>query len=167
MNPSNTSLSRARLLGIVAVVALLVIALVAYAKLGHSTSTASTTPSPTVAEATPTPVASVADSGTPATASSYKDGSYSAVGQYRSPGGQQRLNVSLTVKDGTVTAAQVSEGAQDPESRSYQEMFIGGYQAQVVGHALDSLQLSRVSGSSLTPQGFNDAVAQIKTQAKA
>ena len=37
----------------------------------------------------------------------------------------------------------------------------------VVGKKITDVKLDKVSGSSLTPKGFNDALEQIKTLAKA
>lgn len=99
--------------------------------------------------------------------SKYKDGVYSAVGSYMSPGGLDDLNVTLTLRNGIVTDATVTSGAHDRTSSRYQSMFIGGYKAYVIGKSIDSINLDAVSGSSLTPEGFNDAVAKIKTEAQA
>jgi len=98
--------------------------------------------------------------------SSYKDGTYTARGSYTSPGGNESVTVSITLKDNVVTASSVEEGAGDPEAREYQQDFISGYKAFVTGKDVDSIHLSRVSGSSLTSIGFNNALNQIKNQAK-
>lgn len=105
---------------------------------------------------------------TPTTAptSGYKDGTYTATGHYVSPGGAQSLKVTLTLKNGVVTSSNVVEMASDPESENYENKFISGYKQLVVGKSIDSLNLTKVAGASLTPRGFNDAVTQIKAQAK-
>jgi uncharacterized protein with FMN-binding domain len=97
----------------------------------------------------------------------YKDGTYSAVGQYISPGGKEKVNVSLTVSSDVVADATVTSGANDPTAVSYQTLFISGYKPKVIGKKLSSIKLTNVSGSSLTSQGFNSAVNAIKQQAKA
>ncbi|HSX00887.1 MAG TPA: hypothetical protein VLF67_01480 [Candidatus Saccharimonas sp.] len=164
MNQSYTPL---RIAGIVAVVGLLVIVLAAYAAFSHADtqSQLAVTDQPT---ATPTPGdAAPAPSTTPTSgASAYRDGTYAATGQYISPGGAQSIRITLTVQHDVVTATSAVSGAIDGESRQYQTMFISGYRAQVVGKPLSTLSLNRVSGSSLTSGGFNDAVAQIKAQAQ-
>lgn len=101
------------------------------------------------------------------TVSSYKDGTYSATGNYDSPGGPDSLKVTLTIKSGVVTSSSVVMYPGDRRSAKYMQMFESGYQAQVVGKNLGSISLSYVSGSSLTPIGFNDALNKIKSQAKA
>lgn len=100
-------------------------------------------------------------------ASSYKDGNYSATGSYNSPGGTNTVTVSLTLKGGIVTDSTVTGSATRGDSSEYQAMFIDNYKSQVTGRSIDSLSLTKVSGSSLTPQGFNDAVEKIKAEAKA
>ena len=82
-----------------------------------------------------------------------------------SPGGEDQLGVSVTLKDDIITSASVTNMANDGRSQRYQDMFISGYKQYVIGKNIADVSLSKVSGSSLTPGGFNDALAQIKSQA--
>lgn len=97
----------------------------------------------------------------------YNDGTYTATGSYTSPGGPEEIGVTLIVKDGIITDSTVEAKATRSESKEYQGIFVENYKSQVVGKSLDSLNLTKVSGSSLTPKGFNDAVEKIKAEAKA
>ncbi|HSW99103.1 MAG TPA: hypothetical protein VLF71_04645 [Candidatus Saccharimonadales bacterium] len=126
-----------------------------------------TTPSATAA-GTATPTASMAGAtGTSQnTSSTYKDGSYTAVGSYYSPDGPETISVAVTLKGGVITDTSANSGGGSHDSLEYQQRFIAGYRQVVVGKAIDSVNVSRVSGASLTPQGFNDAIDQIKQQAK-
>jgi uncharacterized protein with FMN-binding domain len=156
MNQGSNSKKVAAIIGLLVIVA--VIAVGALASGGKKNDQAgATTPVTTGAPAT----------SNASTASAYKDGTYSATGSYNSPGGNEDITISLTLKDGVVTTTSAQSGAHEAEGREYQSQFIASYKSQVVGKSLDSLQLSKVSGSSLTSQGFNDAVAQIKAKAKA
>jgi len=101
-----------------------------------------------------------------AATSTYKDGSYTATGTYDSPGGTEKITIDVTLQNGTVTATSAKSGATDPEASEYQDEFISGYKQLVVGKKVDSISLSRVSGSSLTSQGFNNALNSIKKQAQ-
>jgi len=103
---------------------------------------------------------------TSSSSSTYKDGQYKATGSYDSPGGSESITVSITIKGNVITDTSATSGAQDPEAQLYQDQFIGGYKQKVVGQNVASVRLSRVSGSSLTSQGFNEALAQIKQQAQ-
>lgn len=96
----------------------------------------------------------------------YEDGTYSATGAYTSPAGQESVEVTLVLKDDVVTTATFKGNATHPTSKLNQEKFAVGYQALVVGKSLDSINLTVVSGSSLTPKGFMDAVAEIKADAQ-
>ena len=96
----------------------------------------------------------------------YKDGTYEATGSYVSPGGTQSIKVSVTLKNNVVTDTEAQSGAVDSESSEFQGKFIGGYKQLVVGKSLNDISVSRVSGSSLTSQGFNDAIERIKSEAK-
>jgi membrane-bound inhibitor of C-type lysozyme len=97
----------------------------------------------------------------------FTNGTYTATGSYDSPGGTEFVKVTLTLDNDTVTAANVISGANDPTAATYQTSFIGGYMSQVVGKHIASIKLRNVSGSSLTPIGFNNAVKKIEQQAKA
>ena len=117
------------------------------------------------------PTESVPATTTPSTpkkvASVYKDGTYSATGSYMSPGGEDQIGVSVTLANDIITAVDATNMAGDRMSSRFQDRFISGYKAYVVGKKISDVHLSRVSGSSLTPAGFNDALTQIKSQAKA
>lgn len=102
----------------------------------------------------------------PTATTSYTNGTYSAVGQYGTPEGQQSITVTLSVDNDVVKSVTVVAAATGEASKRWQTKFINGVQAQVVGKKLASLHLTNVSGSSLTPAGFNTAVSDIQNQAK-
>jgi len=104
---------------------------------------------------------------TATTSATYNDGTYSANASYQSPGGTEKVAVKLTIKGGVVTTSTVTSTPTESEAREYQDMFLSGYKSKVVGQSVDTIKLSRVSGSSLTSEGFNSALATIKQQAKA
>lgn len=105
-------------------------------------------------------------SGTPS-ASAYKDGTYTATGNYRTHAGPESVQVTLTLKGGIITDSQFSATPNERMSGFYQQMFADNYKPMVIGMNIDQVNLGKVSGSSLTPMGFNDALASIKAQAKA
>lgn len=101
------------------------------------------------------------------TPSVYADGTYTATGEYTAPDGPQSITVTLTVADDVITkVAVVNNAKENTASGMWQEKFASGVQTAVVGKSLVDLKLTKVSGSSLTPIGFNAAVAEIQTQAK-
>jgi uncharacterized protein with FMN-binding domain len=122
-------------------------------------------PTPTA----PAPTAPAPAPTLPATSSSpYKNGTYTATGTYSSPGSNhERITITVTLSNGVITSTSAKQGAQEQEGREYQAQFIGGYKSLIVGKSIDSVHLNRVSGSSLTSNGFNSAISQIKQQAKA
>jgi len=126
-----------------------------------TTSTKTTTP-PTKTKTTTTPPVDTPKKSVYA----YKDGTYSATGSYMSPGGMDKLAVTLTLKNDLITNVSVTPQASDRTSTRYQNMFIAGYQPYVLGKNIADVSLSTISGSSLTPAGFNSALNQIKAQAK-
>jgi len=97
----------------------------------------------------------------------YTDGTYSADGSYQTPETVEQISVTLTLEDGVVTEVEVTGDPQARETEQYQGQFIDGIAEEVVGVAIDELDVSRVAGSSLTSGGFNDAVEDIKEQAAA
>jgi uncharacterized protein with FMN-binding domain len=112
-----------------------------------------------------TPTVPRADTG--ATAGAYADGTYSATGNYTSPAGPEEINVSLTVKNGTVVDGTYMGKAAFGKSQGYKQAFGQGFLQAVQGKSLDSLSVGVINGASLTSIGFRDALAKIKAEAKA
>lgn len=101
------------------------------------------------------------------TSEEYADGDYQALGEYVSPAGPSEVTVELTLEGDIVTAVTVTPEATNPNSLQFQTQFADGIADVVVGQDIDTLNVSRVGGSSLTSGGFNDALAQIKAEAAA
>jgi uncharacterized protein with FMN-binding domain len=167
MEPQNKSY---KTIGIVVAVVIIAIVLVVIftGKKPVDTTATTTDQTPTTAADTTatTPAQTVADTGKK-TASEYKDGTYSATGSYMSPGGPDQVALSLTLKNDIITDATCTPEPGDNTSSRYQAIFAANYKQYVIGKDISTVHLTKVSGSSLTSKGFNDALAQIETQAKA
>lgn len=98
--------------------------------------------------------------------STYKDGTYSSDGTYTSPNGQETVGLELTLAADKVSAVNITVHPSNPNTKKFQGEFASGIAAQIVGKDIDELNVSKVAGSSLTSGGFNEAVEQIKSQAK-
>lgn len=132
---------------------------------GDDTTSSSSTTSTSAPAASDDSETSTDDSGS--SSSSYQAGDYEAEGSYSNPGGQSSVKVSLTLEsDGTISAVEVEPEASGT-SRQYQEKFVSGISAEVVGKSIDDLNVGKVAGSSLTSGGFNAAVETIKDEAQA
>lgn len=92
-------------------------------------------------------------------------GTWTETGEYQTPGGRESVTVTLSAKDGVVTAVEVTGSGGSPNSQQYQSAFISGISAEVVGKQLSTLDVGAVSGSSLTGQGFDAAVEKIRADA--
>jgi uncharacterized protein with FMN-binding domain len=110
---------------------------------------------------TPAPGDTTTGSGT------YTDGTYSASGDYQAPSGTETVEVTITLSDNTITDVEVVGDATDPQAKLHQGEFISGIAGVVVGKNIDSIQVDKVGGSSLTSGGFNSAVDAIKADAEA
>ncbi|MFD7325634.1 hypothetical protein ACFV9D_31890 [Streptomyces sp. NPDC059875] len=106
---------------------------------------------------------SAAPSGTSSDEVAYRDGEYSADGEY----GSQDSSIGVTVTlDGDVIAdVSVTPHATNETSLGFQRRFAEAVPALVTGRDIDDVALDRVAGNSGTPQGFNDALERIKTEA--
>lgn len=98
--------------------------------------------------------------------SEYADGTYRASGTYNSPAGTEHIDISITLTGDVVTAATFEGHAENPGSVFNQSKFSQGYAAAVVGKDIDTIALTVVNGSSLTPTGFMNALSKIKTEAR-
>lgn len=117
--------------------------------------------------ATPTDEATPAEEAAAANDSIYADGTYTASGAYQTPESVEQVAVTVTLEGDVITAVEVTGDPQARESQNYQGQFIGGIADVVVGQSIDEISVSRVAGSSLTSGGFNEAIEEIKSEAKA
>lgn len=96
----------------------------------------------------------------------YKDGTYSTDVTYQTPKRDEYgVNVSLTLVKDIVTDAKVTYsngGEKDPNAARFE----AAYKVEVIGKDIDTLNLARVGGASLTTAAFNNALVNIKADAK-
>ncbi|MEU5951213.1 hypothetical protein [Streptomyces sp. NPDC047525] len=93
----------------------------------------------------------------------YADGEYTVDGEYGTRGSS--IGVRLTLDDGEITAVDVTPHATDETSLGLQRRFAEAVPRLVVGRDIDDVRLDRVAGNSHTPDGFNDALEEIKAEA--
>jgi hypothetical protein len=93
----------------------------------------------------------------------YADGQYSADGWYGNL--PSSIGVTVTLADDVITEVAVTPHATNPTSLELQERFAEAIPDVVIGRNIDELEIDRLAGSSGTPIGFNDAIAQIRNQA--
>ncbi len=96
----------------------------------------------------------------------YQNGAHQTTVTYLTPiKAEYMLEVSLTLENDIVTDAQItySQGAEkDPNAQRFE----AAYRTEVIGKDIDTLNLSRVGGASLTTGAFNNALTAIKTDVK-
>lgn len=143
----------------VVIIIAIVIGGAVFLKLNKSSQTVVETPADTNSSASGEPNPS-------AMTGTYKDGKYSANGEYSYHSGIESIGVTLSLKNGVIDSVEVQELAKAPISKKMQDDFAANYKSLVVGKNIDEVNLGKVSGSSLTPKGFNAAIELIKTQAK-
>jgi len=144
--------------GLIALIVVVLVGVVASTAIVIATQSPKTTTDSSTSESTTT---------TSTDTAAYKDGTYSATGSYATPGGTESIDLTVTIKDGVITATTLDENGQSGDSKQYQARFASGYEDLVVGKNVNDVSLSRVAGSSLTSNGFNRALEQIKTDAAA
>lgn len=142
------------------IIALLIIAVIGVGFTFFQTNK-SDTPAPTTQE-TSVPTASTAVSDV----ATYKNGSHVTKVSYMTPKRNEYLmDVTLVLENDIITDAQIvySQGAEkDPNAAK----FDAAYRTEVIGKDIDTINLSRVGGASLTTGAFNSAVTNIKNDAK-
>lgn len=91
--------------------------------------------------------------------------SFSESTTYTSPGGSVSLQVQLEVEGEIVTSVEVSSSSAGSISSGYIEGFNNDIKELVVGKSINELNLpNRIGSSSLTIDGFNDALDNVKNQ---
>lgn len=96
----------------------------------------------------------------------YKDGSYSASGNYFSPAGNDPMSVSLTIENDVVTGVTITPQSTNNVSLDYQRRVKEAAPGLIVGKNLADLgSFGKINSSSLTPNGLNKAINSIKSQA--
>ena len=98
--------------------------------------------------------------------SKYKYGTFTADGKYISPAGPESITISATIKDDFITDSTFLGHGIAATTKKMQAKFSEGFKEQVIGKLIDNVNLTVVNGSSLTPQGFMDALEKIKIQAE-
>jgi hypothetical protein len=119
---------------------------------------------------TPPPVAPTASNPAPTptpVASGYRDGTFNAAADYSVPRSTENIQVTLTLKDGAISNASVTNSEGDDQSASYQQDFASVFKSYVVGKKIADLKFGIIAGASDTTQGFSDALSQIASKAKA
>lgn len=100
------------------------------------------------------------------TANNYNNGVFNTVATYKTPNNDiYSMNVSLTLEDDTVTESNIVYVDKASNSPSVKR-FEAAYRNEVIGKNIDTINLSRVGGASLTSNAFNQALTTIKTDAK-
>jgi uncharacterized protein with FMN-binding domain len=90
----------------------------------------------------------------------YKDGTYTETGEYAK--GKNSIIIALDLKDDTITTVAVTPMATNKTSLGLQKRFAVAIAEEVVGRSINDVHLDKLAGSSLTTQGFNDAIEKIK-----
>ena len=142
------------------IIVIVIIAIAAFAYEQHAKQKTETAMTPPIKKSTMQPTsAQMAQS-------MLKDGTYTAEGDYITHVGQKHIKVTITLKKDIITSADVVNEADDRMSQHFQDSFIGGYKPEVIGKDITQVHLSKVAESSLTPNGFNDALTKIEKQAQ-
>ena len=95
--------------------------------------------------------------------SKYTDGEYTAVGMYA--GGKKSIDVKVGLASDAIASVEVTPMGDNKMSLGLQKRFAAAVPEVVVGRPIDEVHLDKLAGSSLTTQGFNDALAKIKSEA--
>jgi uncharacterized protein with FMN-binding domain len=96
----------------------------------------------------------------------YKDGTYSGSADYNTPAGKENVSLTVKISDGKVVSATPSGLIRDEISKQFHSQYLVGFNDAVVGKKIADLNFGFRNGASLTPMGFNAALAQIKTKAQ-
>lgn len=98
---------------------------------------------------------------------SYKNGTYTATGQFYTPEGIEQIGVTVDLTGDKITRVSIdSSSIQSRTSYEYTALFAENIASIVVGKNINDANVSYVSGASLTPLGFDNALQTIENNAK-
>ena len=97
----------------------------------------------------------------------YKDGTYNANANFQTPDGIDGITVKLTISNNVITNVSADTSATSCVSRQYDDAFPSNIKMKVVGKNVNDVQLDRTAGASLTSDGFNKALDEIRQNANA
>lgn len=133
-----------------------------------ATTTSSTTSSSGSSSDSSTSSASTSESSSTESTSSYQDGTYTATSSYSVPRGvTNSISATVTVSGGKITSVVTDNTYSDHESGMYIDSFESDISSAAVGTSLADATFSRIGGASLTTEGFNSVLDEIRTQATA
>lgn len=93
----------------------------------------------------------------------YINGKYNAIGFYAK--GRNSIDVTVELNNEVIESVSVVPMATISMSLGLQKKFAVAISDEVIGRPIDEVHLDKLAGSSLTTQGFNDAIEKIKSQA--
>lgn len=99
-------------------------------------------------------------------ASDYVDGTYTSKITYKVPDHRNyTMDVTVTIDNDKITTSNIvySDNALEDSNT---KKFDNAYSSQVIDKDIDSINLSRIGGASLTTKAFNDAIDAVKVDAK-
>lgn len=98
----------------------------------------------------------------------YKNGTYTAIGSYKTTEGiHESISVRTTLESGIIKNIVVAPLSNDAHERQMQATFAKDVSAYVIEEHIDNVPVfSAVNGGSFVPKGFERAIASIKAQAK-
>ncbi|WP_052077751.1 hypothetical protein [Rhodococcoides fascians] len=100
----------------------------------------------------------------PAIAGTYANGTFSADGVYG--GAPSYMTIDLTLSDNIITDVEVIPMPENNDtSRGYQERFASAVPDAVIGLSIDDADVDTLAGASGCADGFNNALALIRSQA--
>lgn len=105
-----------------------------------------------------------ATTATGTTTSKVLNGTFRFTDKYMTPGGEEPMDVTVTIANGVITAVEAKNVATLPKSVPFQDKFIAGIAGVVVGKNIKDVEITNVNGSSLTAQAFNKALNNLELQ---
>lgn len=96
----------------------------------------------------------------------YKDGDYHNDGGYKSPGGQEKISVDVSLKDGAVSGVTMTYKESNPTSGTYLKKFSTQIGDKITGVPLKDVEVDKVAGASGTSKAFMESLKKIADDAR-
>ncbi|MDQ6985082.1 MAG: FMN-binding protein [Candidatus Dojkabacteria bacterium] len=95
----------------------------------------------------------------------YKDGEYTYTAEYGATDVIESFTITLSLSDGFINEFEFIDQANLGKSKKYNSEFKTAISEKILGKKINSIEIEKIAGASLTTNAFNSAINEIRLEA--